>query len=113
MKNVILTDTSYKGDVVKFSGRLNKHVPFEVIACQCNAPFYHTKIGKLVRQIIYFVFPLWFVLFRRFKYGTVFAWQQFFGINVAFWSRVFNLKKRNHLIINTFIAGTGGGICQD
>jgi glycosyltransferase involved in cell wall biosynthesis len=109
MKNVILTDTSYKGDVVKFSGRLNKHVPFEVIACQCNAPFYHTKIGKLVRQIIYFVFPLWFVLFRRFKYGTVFAWQQFFGINVAFWSRVFNLKKRNHLIINTFIAGTGGG----
>lgn len=102
MKNVILVDFNKEGDW-EFANKINKYAPFEVKGIQTNKKFHHTKIGTIVRYLIYFLYPLFFVLFKRRHYNKVIAWQQFYGINFAFWCKIFRMRKRNYLAIDTFI----------
>lgn len=102
MKSVILVDF-LKSDRWEFSSKLNEFALFEVKGVQTNGKFYHSKVGTLIRYLIYFLYPLYFVLFHRKQYDMVIGWQQFYGINVAFWCRLFHLRKKNKLIVNTFI----------
>lgn len=61
-----------------------------------------SKLKSLLRVFWYFFFSLK-VFFLRKNYGEILAWQQFFGLNFAFWCRLFHARKRNNLTILTFI----------
>lgn len=74
---------------------------WEAIECQTNQ-YHGSKKAALIRFFWYFAFPLKVVL-RRKKWNHIVAWQQFYGINFAFWCRLFHLKKINNLTIMTFI----------
>lgn len=63
------------------------------------------KKGKYVyilRVISYFIVPLC-VIFNIKKYNVIFAGQQFYGLNLAFFMCLFHLRKNAKLIIHTFI----------
>ena len=59
-------------------------------------------LPNLLRFFWYFFFPL-IILIRRKQYDKVIGWQQFYGLNFAFWSRFLGLKKVNDLTVMTFI----------
>lgn len=50
----------------------------------------------------FFLFPLKVVWHRK-QFGTILSYQQFYGLFFAFYSAIFHLKKRNRLIVTTFI----------
>lgn len=60
------------------------------------------KLSNIIRYLKYFIFPLKIFLKRR-NYQNIVAWQQFYGVLYAFYSRLFHSKKYNKLIIMTFI----------
>lgn len=59
-------------------------------------------IKSLLRMMWYFIFPLTVVLHRK-RYDKIVGWQQFYGLNFAFWCSLFHLKKVNDLTVMTFI----------
>lgn len=67
-----------------------------------------SKIETIKCFIKYFTFPLGIILSGK-KFGKILAWQQFFGLNYAFFSRLFHLKKRTKLYVMTFIYKPKGG----
>lgn len=66
-------------------------------------------LPNLIRFFWYFFFPL-IILIRRKQYDKVIGWQQFYGLNFAFWSRFLGLKKVNDLTVMTFIYKKKGGL---
>ena len=60
------------------------------------------KLSNIIRYLKYFIFPLKIFLKRK-NYQNIVAWQQFYGVLYAFYSRLFHSKKYNKLIIMTFI----------
>lgn len=62
----------------------------------------NSKGKVLLRYILFFLFPLLIVIKRR-KYEKIVTWQQFYGLNYAFWCRLFHLPKVNDLTVMTFI----------
>ena len=67
------------------------------------------NFSNFLRLFWYFFFPL-AILIRRKQYAKVIGWQQFYGLNFAFWSRLFGLKKVNDLTVMTFIYKKKGGL---
>lgn len=100
-KNIILVDfkKSYSWTFLK---KINLYDEFKLGGVKTNTRFYHSRIGNISRLLIYFLYPLVF-LFKRNKYNVILAWQQFYGINYAFFCRLLGLKKINKLYIMTFI----------
>lgn len=107
-KNVILVDfkAGKNWELVK---KLNQYAPFDVDGMTSNKSFFHTKLGSVLRYLIYFLYPLYFLLFRSRRYDKIVGYQQFFGINFAFWCRLLHLRKRHYLAISTFIYKSRGG----
>lgn len=66
-------------------------------------------IAKFLRFFWYFIFPLKIVLCRK-RYKQIIGWQQFYGLNFAFWCRLFHLKKTNDLTVMTFIYKRKSGV---
>ncbi|MGN1245178.1 MAG: glycosyltransferase family 4 protein [Muribaculaceae bacterium] len=77
------------------------HEPWIVEQRQTNQ-FHGGKLATLKRMLWYFVFPLQVVM-RRKQYKRIIAWQQFFGLNFAFWCRLLHLRKVNDVTVLTFI----------
>lgn len=99
-KNVVLFDKEIDSNNL-FLKKLNEHGCW--IAKSKRTNHLHGGILKnIFRFAWYFLFPLCVVLQRK-KYDKIIGWQQFYGFNFAFWSRLFNLKKNNELIVMTFI----------
>lgn len=71
------------------------------ISCQTNQ-YHGSKLSSLKRMFWYFMFPLQIVLKRK-HFQKIIGWQQFYGLNFAFWCRLFHLKKENDLTVMTFI----------
>lgn len=76
--------------------------------CVTNT-FHKGMLDSLKRFFMYFMFPLTIVI-RRNNYDKIIGWQQFFGLNFAFWCRLFHLKKKNDLTVMTFIYNEKKGI---
>ena len=68
-----------------------------------------TKVEVLKCYIKYFTFPLGLILKGK-RYGKILAWQQFFGLNYAFFSRLLHLRKCSSLYVMTFIYKPKGGV---
>ena len=62
----------------------------------------HFSDSGLKKKSKFFLFPLK-VLARRKKLGTILSYQQFYGLVFAFYCDLLHLKKRNQLIVTTFI----------
>lgn len=71
------------------------------LSCQTNQ-YHGSKLNTFKRMFWYFIFPLQ-IVFKRKKYRKIIGVQQFFGLNFAFWCRLFHLKKVNDLTVMTFI----------
>lgn len=99
MKNVILTDFKVPSDwsFLKILGGES----WEGKYCPTNR-LNGSSMKKALRQALMFLFPLSLVL-RRKQFGKIIAWQQFYGLNFAFWCRLLHLKKVNDLTVMTFI----------
>lgn len=57
---------------------------------------------NLVRYVKYFVLPFKIFLTRR-KFTQVLAWQQFYGLILAFYFRIFHVKNAPEITVMTFI----------
>ena len=68
-----------------------------------------SSIKNMLRYFIYFLFTF-ILVFKRKRYNKIIGWQQFYGLNFAFWSRLFCLKKVNDLTVMTFIYKRKGGL---
>lgn len=74
---------------------------WNVLFCKTNT-LHGGKLASVQRMFWYFFFPLQMV-FKRKKYDKIIGWQQFYGLNFAFWCRLFHLKKVNDLTVMTLI----------
>lgn len=81
---------------------------WETIECRTNQ-YHGSKMAALIRFFWYFAFPLKMV-FRRTNWDRIIAWQQFYGLNFAFWCRLLHLNKLNELTIMTFIYKEKSGV---
>lgn len=99
MKNVILID--FKADerwsFLKVLGE-DKWEKKEIV----TNFLYGNFIKNVFRYVLFFLIPLRFI-FQRKQYGKIVAWQQFYGLNFAFWCNLLHLKKTNELTVMTFI----------
>ncbi len=102
MKNVILIDFP-KLKNWEFKLELNKqtNLEWEELELVSNE-LRKSKFSNISRYIKYFSFPFR-VFQKRKEYSNIIAWQQFYGLLYAFYSRLFHVKKKNKLIVMTFI----------
>lgn len=108
-KNLVLVDFEAPDDwefikVLNLVGGGN----WKVIAKRTN----HLHKGKLLnimRIAWYYVFPLKILRHRK-HIGKIIAWQQFHGLNYAFFCRLLHLNKVNELTVMTFIYKKKSGI---
>lgn len=61
-----------------------------------------TKLQLLIRYLKYFGFPFKIFLKRK-KYVSVLAWQQFYGLVLAFYFKLFRVKQAPEITVMTFI----------
>lgn len=61
-----------------------------------------SKRQELIRYFKYFWFPFKIFLNRN-KYASVLAWQQFYGLILAFYFKLFHVKKTPEITVMTFI----------
>ena len=101
-KNVILADFK-KQEKWDFREALEQETSssWDVLFCQTN--HYHgSKLKIMYRYFVYFAFS--FLMFlKRNRYEQVVAWQQFYGLLIAFFCQVFHVKKAPKIYIMTFI----------
>lgn len=102
LKNVILVDGivdeqwDYKVAVEKITGE-----KWEIL---CNVPNQREgrRIRVILRYIKYFLFSF-SIFIKRKKFQKVIAWQQFYGLIVAFYCRLFKVKHFPDIYVMTFI----------
>jgi hypothetical protein len=100
--NVILVDFEPKKDW-EFEAEIKKTTKKEWKVLKCIS--HKDRIGfwaNVKRYFKYFFFSFKIFLQRR-SYSNIIAWQQFYGLLFAFYCRLFHCKKRNRLMIMTFI----------
>ena len=88
-------DWSFKSDLEKES-----NLTFKVVIEDTHN--LQGKVSVLFRYLSYFIVPIYYLL-KRNSIEYIVAWQQFYGLLLAFWMRVFHIKKKNKLIVMTFI----------
>lgn len=101
-KNIILIDTVPE-DGQAFCRALSEQTQLEwslvdYISNEGRTNWY----ANIIRYLKYFFFPL-FIFFHRRNVDNIVAWQQFYGLIFAFYCRLFRVKKRQSLLIMTFI----------
>ncbi len=78
------------------------------ISCACNGAR-RNSINKIIRYCKYFWLPFKFFLMRE-KYDKIVGWQQFFGLILGFYCRLFKIKKKNFIVVKNFIYRPKKGI---
>lgn len=102
MKNVVLLDWDYAADW-DFVRGLEQATgeAWTVEQCVSNTN-YGGRIQRLIRYCKYFWAPL--RIFRhRGEYSCVVAWQQFYGLVLAFYCWLFRVKDAPKIVVMTFI----------
>ena len=102
MENIILVD--YKiTDNWEFQEAIEKATQKKWRVIESVSNMNHgSKLQKLIRYIKYFWFP--FKIFLKHKeFSSILAWQQFYGIVLAFYFSVFRIKNAPDITVMTFI----------
>ena len=104
--NILIIDSDYE-EATPFINGLNEatHQQWDVILEQNNK-----KYG--IKRYMKFFWVAFKMIIKRNSYTnkTVLCWQQFYGIAIAFFLRIFHLKKKFTLVIMTFIYKPKRGI---
>jgi glycosyltransferase involved in cell wall biosynthesis len=97
MKKDIFIIDCYKDEVLNFVLALNETTgkSFDIFEKPCNSK--RNLKNDIKRYLVYIFYPLKFVFSRK-KYDYIVAWQQFFALFFAFYSRLFKLKKVNTVV---------------
>lgn len=105
--NLILNDND-NGEVESFRRELERitGIRWAPMGWVANFPR-RGKVSELKRYALYFLKPLSLVF--KGNVERIAAWQQFYGINYAFWSRLFKRPKTARLVVMTFIYKPKGG----
>lgn len=109
-KNCILVDWKPSSGW-DFQEELQKQTnqTWDVLGLNANAAF-RSKIQKILRHYVpYFLFPLQ-IFFIRNRYQIIMGWQQFFGLILAYYCKLFRVRKYPKIIILTFIYKEKKGI---
>ena len=101
MRNIVLVDFDADEDW-SFCNYLNKRCEDWHVIKKVTNHLHGSRLSNILRFAWYFLFPFSIVL-RRKQYDKIICWQQFFGLNYAFWCNLFRLKKVNDLTVMTFI----------
>ena len=97
-KNVVLTDFAIGHDWEFLGGlREGSGAEWDVEFC-VSSKLFGSVWNKVKRMSIYVGFPFRLFL-RREDYGTIVAWQQFYGILLAFYCRFFHVRKAPDIYI--------------
>lgn len=108
--NCVLVDFDYQKENSDFVKILENTTSCKWVINQKVTNHLHGGILKnIIRFIIYFIYPLK-ILRKRKKIDKIIGWQQFYGLNYAFWCRTFRLEKVNDLTIMTFIYKKKSGV---
>ncbi len=102
MKNVLLVDFNASEDW-QFYYALNKsdNGNWELLRCVSNQ-HHGNNLCELIRYIKYFIIPFK-IFIKRKRYDQVLAWQQFYGLILAFYCALFRVKKAPAITVMTFI----------
>lgn len=98
LKNVILLDSAPQPEW-NFRELLEHETGKDWTIWHINSHFSDSSFKKKAK---FFLFPLK-VLFQRKKLDTIISYQQFYGLIFAFYCDLLHLRKRNKLIVTTFI----------
>lgn len=100
MKNIILSDMpldeewDFRKGLEKATGKT-----WEIKSCVSNKG--RKGLYNFTRYFLYFYFP--FIIFlNRKKYNKIVAWQAFYGVLLAFYCRLFHVRKQNFILIKNF-----------
>lgn len=107
-KNIILTDCEPE-EILDFLDGLSNISQKKYYICSSLCNQGRSLLNNARRYWIYATHPLKFV-FKRRQYDEIIAWQQFFAIFYAFYSRVFHLKKCNTLVAVNFTFKAKSGL---
>lgn len=101
-QNVILVDFKAP-DNWEFKRALEKQTGerWSVVGLESNMN-HGSAIQNMIRYLKYFLLPL-SIFFRHKRYGRIIAWQQFFGLILAFYLKLFHQEKSITLVVMTFI----------
>lgn len=112
MNGIILVDNDteeYSNDYLQtILQKSNLMVNWTVFRKVSNKPLKYVY-SKMIRQIIYIIYPLGLISVVR-KFDYVIAWQQFYGISLAFWFRLLGIRKSFKLTVCTFIYNPKKGV---
>lgn len=102
MKNIVLVDFN-ASEEWQFYQALNKscNENWELFRGVSNQ-HHGNKLRELIRYIKYFLIPFE-IFIKRKQYNKVLAWQQFYGLILAFYCALFRVKKAPEIIVMTFI----------
>lgn len=75
-------------------------IKWEVISYVSNDR--SSRIMEIIRYCKYFYYAFKIFVHRK-KYDKIVAWQQFYGLLLAFYCRLFEVKKQFSLVVMTFI----------
>ena len=67
------------------------------------------RLQNLIRYLKYFYFPF-LILLGKNKYKRIITWQQFYGLVLSFYFRVFNVKNAPKITVMTFIYKPKSGL---
>lgn len=82
---------------------------WDVLGLNASGTF-RNKTQKIIRHYVpYFLFPLR-IFFIRNRYQTIMGWQQFFGLILAYYCKLFRVRKYPKIVILTFIYKEKTGI---
>ena len=96
--NVVLFDNDAEEFQEYLAGiRKGSGAKWDAIRLKANEP-QTSKLQAVIRYLKYFVLPL-HVYNRRDRFNVIVGWQAFYGINFAFYCRLFKSKKENVVII--------------
>ena len=101
-RNVILTDCDVPNDWnYKLGIEERTKENWKVIKCVSNK-LHGSMLKDFLRYCKYFLFSFKMFVCRN-RYDRVLAWQQFYGLLLAFFCRLFKVKKAPQIYIMTFI----------
>ena len=101
-ENVILVDFE-PSENWEFKGALEQETRVNWSTCKCVSNKNHGGVFQtLIRYLKYSFFPFK-IFWRRNHYQKIIAWQQFYGLSLAMYLRMFRAKKAPEITIMTFI----------
>lgn len=101
-ENVILADHNVSDNwEYKVAIENETHEKWKLKVCLTNR-LHGNRAKEMLRYLKYFIFSFKIFLSRN-RYQKIIAWQQFYGLLIAFYCRLFKVKKYPDIYIMTFI----------